>query len=258
MSVVVCIPTMCRARPFLLRSVPQYLQMPFVSAVIITDETGEDIAALKEDLPAEVVNNTKLHLVCNPTRLGPFANKRRAVELAPAGSWVALIDSDNFAPAETYFQPWLAAAPHNPNIVYAPGGSTSPLCNGNSISVPLMHNVRLTKSNIKSYMRESSTRRQTFYVLNTGNFIVKREVYLRRLPAEWKKLTTHFEKPKDSAADAAMQAVKMLMTGADIVVLPQMTYEHEIHENSMVVKHGETLSGKQETALIFHLVEKLM
>lgn len=257
MQVVVCIPTMRRAKPFLVRSLPRYLEMDFVSQVIVTDETGEDIDVLRQELPSDVFNHSKLRLIKNAKRLGPFLNKRKVVELAPKDSWVALLDSDNFAPADTFFHPWLALAPHNKSTVYVPGSSTSPLCSGSSISSQKMHATTLTSQNIKSIIQTDDLRRQAFCVLNTGNFIVKRETYLCQCPPGIQHILCRFREPRGSPADAAFQSILLLCSGAILMSTPQMSYEHEVHSGSMCIETNKTSHGQKDLACVFHLLTAL-
>ena len=98
MELTVAIPTMRRWDKFLSKSLPTYLNHPFVKNVLICDETGEDIAAIRA---SEWATNPKLILKQNERRLGIYHNKRQCIELAPT-EWVGVFDSDNFFDANFF------------------------------------------------------------------------------------------------------------------------------------------------------------
>ena len=87
-----CIPTLDRFDDFLSRYLVEYLENEYINEIIITDENGNDIEKINKAFP----NNSKLILIKNDSRLGPFLNKMKACSFAK-NEWIVLMDSDNFA-----------------------------------------------------------------------------------------------------------------------------------------------------------------
>lgn len=96
-GLTVAIPTMNRWDGFLEYSLPEYLANPFIQAVVICDENGNDIRAIQQHIGP----HPKLILRQNEHRLHAYLNKRQCIELAPT-EWVAVLDSDNFFPREFF------------------------------------------------------------------------------------------------------------------------------------------------------------
>ena len=92
-----CIPTMDRYDKYLSRFLKIYLEYENVSEIVITDENGNDIEKILKNFG----QHPKLKLFKNETRLGAFYNKLKVCQKA-SNEWIALIDSDNYAPIE-YF-----------------------------------------------------------------------------------------------------------------------------------------------------------
>ena len=122
------IATCCRFQ-YLSNAVFQYLRNPYVAEVIVTDDCRTDALALDAlaaniSLPADL--RARLILVPNTKRLWPFRNKYAAVAASRPGAWIALLDSDNFAPLETYFAPlfehWAARYNRRPDkaLIFQP------------------------------------------------------------------------------------------------------------------------------------------
>lgn len=87
-----CIPTMNRFDNYLKNNLEKYLQNSLIDEIVISDENGNDIKKIKDYFG----ENRKFKFNINKSRQGPFMNKMICCKLAK-NSWIALIDSDNFA-----------------------------------------------------------------------------------------------------------------------------------------------------------------
>lgn len=219
LPLTVAIPTMRRWEPFLKMFLPTYLNSPQVRHVLISDETGEDIAAI---LASEWALHPKLILNQNPVRLGIYHNKRRCIELAPT-EWVGVFDSDNFFPPE-YFQKleeiWNKG--FNPMHFYACGRGFFVNENGGDVTRPLdlFSGHVLDRSNWNSIFNLQGWN----YLLNDGNWVVNRSV-LAHLPTD--------VLDKDIlAADAIYMVHKFVRAGYSFNIVDGLSYIHTVHKGS--------------------------
>lgn len=93
-----CIPTMNRWE-YLKEYLPKYIANPYISEIVICDETGDDILQIQNHSQSK-----KLKLFQNESKLGAYKNKNKVVSLA-SHEFVCLMDSDNFADID-YFDAW--------------------------------------------------------------------------------------------------------------------------------------------------------
>ncbi len=225
MELTVAIPTMRRWK-FLQNSLPQYLNHPFIQAVVICDETGEDIDAITE---AGWNRHPKLTLHRNPKRLGIYYNKRKCIEVAPT-EWVAVLDSDNFFDAK--FFDTLEAIWKNEgalsNHFYASG-------NGLFINEKKeSHNplsgfggIQLTRDT----WNEIFDRPRWNYMLNDGNWIVHRSA-LEALP-------TDVRDEDILATDAIFMARQFVKHGYTYDIRDELSYIHPVHSESSWILQGD-------------------
>lgn len=92
--------------------IPRYLKEPFINEIVISDDfNSNDAQTLRDWLPTSGISphDQARVSIYNDTgaRLGSFQNKVRAIALAKY-SWIALIDSDNFATSAHYWGPLIA------------------------------------------------------------------------------------------------------------------------------------------------------
>jgi hypothetical protein len=107
---------MDRFDKFLSRYLPKYLANEYINEIIITDENGNDVEKIKCAFP-----DSKLVLIKNERRLGPFLNKLKACSFAK-NEWIVLMDSDNFANID-YFEiakNYIQHLGEQKNIILAP------------------------------------------------------------------------------------------------------------------------------------------
>ena len=220
MELTVAIPTMRRWDKFLSKSLPTYLNHPFVKNVLICDETGEDIAAIRA---SEWANHPKLILKQNERRLGIYHNKRQCIELAPT-EWVGVFDSDNFFDTHFFDQLealWKAEGA-DPKAFYAPGNGLfvnedrSPPTN----PIGAFAGTKITLGTWNDIFNLP----QWNYMLNDGNWIVPRSV-LSLLPTDVKNEDV-------LATDAIYMARLFVKGGYTYDIRTELQYIHVVHKGS--------------------------
>jgi hypothetical protein len=213
-----CIPTMNRWQ-FLKESLPKYLTNPYISEIIICDETGLDIEKI-----ANTFQDPKLKLYKNDVILGAFFNKRRCVSLA-TNEFVCLMDSDNYAPKE-YFDAWLKylnGVEPDLNTIYSPS-KTFPQHNHPGHNFTILNNTIITKDTFKYYWKKYSC---VIGLYNTGNYILSKTLMSKGEPSD-------FSIAYQSKALDVMYQNYLLWTQADckFIVVPDMEYDHTLHDGS--------------------------
>lgn len=223
MSISVCIPTM-RRFDFLRESIPKYLENPHITELIITDETGDDYAAI-----TSAFAHPKLRIYQNERRLGAIANKQRAASYATC-DYVAILDSDNFADIP-YFEAFKAYVSSN-------------VCSDATVFAPCF---AMPNFNYERFIGKQLDRRtlHMYYpdinsCLNTMNMIVRRTflaTYKLMEDAPWCV-------DADGAHDALYFSLSSIFAkNATFVVVPGMVYEHRVHGGSWYMESVERSRG---------------
>lgn len=156
-------------------------------------------------------------LVMHPDNVGCYRNKRRAVQ-ACANAWVILLDSDN-AISEGYLDALDRYAPHDTRVLYCPTFARP------AFDYREYTGLIVDKHNVAAYV----DRPRFLTALNTGNFLVHRETYLK----------VHNDKFDPLAADSLYFCVRWLERGGLITFVPNLEYEHALSADSNYVKHAE-------------------
>lgn len=215
----VAIPTMNRFS-FLHKSLPPMLENPMITAIVICDETGEDIRQLERQPWGK---HPKLRLHTNPKRLGIYHNKRKCMEVSPT-DWVALLDSDNIFPEDFFetIQDLWSTQGANPTQIYASGQVTRVfLKTGESEDrTEQFSGLTISKTNWNSIL----TMRGWNFLLNDGNWIGHRS-----LLTAWPS-TIPDEKVR--AIDAILVLKTFIQTGFSYVIVPGLRYIHTVHDGS--------------------------
>jgi hypothetical protein len=237
-TLTVCIATM-RRFAYLQHSLPLYLTMPCIDKVIVCDETGEDVRAIKKEPWS---TDPKLELHVNKQRLGALANKAKCVSLAQG--WVALIDSDNFAPYEMYFKPWVDymlrwSYEQIRHVIFMPAKSSTPEGAPVERHIDLSKFEQLDMTNVGTAVHRFNS---AFSLLNNGNFIVHADVY--NVPFTNPKLAQIAKDNPFTPWDAALKVLQLLKRGNVLGVMPFMSYEHAVHGDSLFAQEGDTRESK--------------
>jgi hypothetical protein len=215
-----CIPTMDRFDSFLKGYLEKYIDVELIDEIIITDETGNDVEKIKQCYP----DNSKLILVKNQTRLGPFLNKLKACKLAK-NEWIVLMDSDNFAD-KNYFlvakkyideninnQKNVILAPYfaKPNFNFSP-------CSG----------LILNKHSLKERYNSDKVR-SNITVMNTGNYVINKYLIDNlNIDNEVDNI------PQSSSCDVIyFNTLLFEQLDLNLHVVPGLEYTHVIHSGSV-------------------------
>lgn len=222
-----CIPTFNRWE-FLEKNLPEYISNPYIDEIIISDENGADIEKIRSSF-----SDSKLKLFSNLSTLGAFLNKRQAVSHA-SNPWVCLIDSDNFAPL-SYFEAWYKYIETNPaqsNIIYAPS-FTNPQTNHPGFDYRHLMNDTFTLETTWGIFGKKHVET----MLNTGNYIFNKEFYMKTDGAD--RFSGYI--PKCLAVDVLFKNYLMLRSGARIQLVPNMSYNHIVHDGSYFMETHKTI-----------------
>ena len=224
-----CIPTMNRWS-FLKESLPKYVTNPYIDEIIVCDETGEDAEKIRAVFP-------EVKIYVNTQRLGAFWNKHEVVSKATC-PWVALLDSDNYAPP-AYFEAWLAQRPHDPHVVYCPS-RTLPTSNHGGFNYLPWLNHPLMKGNMPSVPHPLLVDMW----LNTGNYIVARSTYLGCYDPAYEGLTHDDLR----ALEAKVRTWFLIKAGATLRLIQGMEYVHAVHDGSL---YTTTPSHMRDKAVLY-------
>ena len=223
----VAISTCCRFK-WLAQSIPTYLRNPLVKEVVVTDDCRSDVPALN----ALILHNAsftapelaKLVLVANPARLYPFRNKIAAVSHAVRSEWVAVLDSDNYAPLDSYFEVlfryWQDREGGRPKH----GSIFSP---DRWLSARARRDQPYYTTDAAGF-REACT--QEAILLNAGNQVVHRATALHA----WQKVasTRYGYTAGLEGHESVLLNSLMLSAGSRLQVVKGMTYNHRMTEDS--------------------------
>jgi hypothetical protein len=222
-ELTVAIPTMRRWKGFLEKSLPQFLMNDYVSKVLVCDETGEDIKAIKA---SRWFTHPKLLLHQNEHRLGMYANKRKCVELSPT-NWVAVLDSDNIFPDvffEALFETWMDEGSQLKTI-YAASEIVRIFLKTGESEERTRHfaGMRITRSNWNQVLSMKGWN----FLLNDGNWVAHKSI-----------LDTWPPVPEEQvrATDSIRIARNAVKAGCTYYVVPGMRYIHTVHDDSEWIK----------------------
>ena len=221
---------------FLKINLPKYLENSYINEIVISDENGADAAKIRDTF-----TDPKIKIYTNTVRLGAFRNKEEVVRLA-SNDWVVLMDSDNFAPI-SYFEHWAKCVIESniqENIVYAPS-RTIPTSNHSGFDYRSFIGKELTKDTYRSL----TSNKMLECVINTGNYIVNKDFYLRAIDPAYKSI---YE--QNIGLDVKLKTYFHLANGAVFVFPAGMEYEHIVHPGSLytttahnIPTYGHILDG---------------
>lgn len=235
MKLSLCIATMNRWK-FLSINLPKYLENPYIGEIIISDENGNDAKMIQEN-----IQDSRIKVYINETRLGAFRNKRKAVSYATL-PWVCLMDSDNFAPIE-YFHAWRRVFdPSNISMIYSPS-MTNPTENHPGFNWRHMVDDIFTPTTFKDLYVKHRNNHQ----LAIGNYIFSKEQFMKAEHTGDSNLDT-----RCTALDVQYQNYLLFINGASMRIIHGMIYYHIVHDGSYYINEGAMAAEKE----IFGLFEK--
>lgn len=182
---------------------------PRISEIIIVDDCSE--ITYYDMLAASTLDMEKVRLIRNERNLGMSLNKKRAIELAK-NEWCIVFDSDNVIGPEYLDALELSAGSKSHKTIYCPDFAKPQFdyrkFGGTKIDQPTArHFLGLTGSDL---------------VLNTCNYVVNREEYLR----------VYQNNPQMKGTDTIWFNYLWLSAGNSFYVVPGMEYMHRVHEGS--------------------------
>ncbi len=222
-QLTVAIPTMRRWKGFLEKSLPTFLNNEYVTYVVVCDETGEDVEAIRASRWA---SHPKLRLHRNEQRLGMYANKRRCVEVSPT-EWVAVLDSDNIFPDvffEALFELWKDEGSSS-KTVYAASEIVRVFLKTGESEQRTNHfsGMRINRGNWNQVLKMKAWN----FLLNDGNWVGHKSVL-----EAWPPLPESQVRATDS-----IRILKGLVEkGWTYSIVPGMRYIHTVHDDSEWIK----------------------
>ncbi len=201
-------------------------RLPFIHEIVISVDKSspEDVKKIQTATKAY----KKVKIFVSDTKLFVLKNKMKAVSLCNT-DWVALIDSDNVVSGQ-YFGSWLKE-PHIKDMIYCPERGISVLDYSDFVNVTL--GLGVIAYNFAT--RSKDVTDNLSMLLNTGNYILHRETWLRSLQTE--------ENHDPAAADVYYANYHCLLSGMVLRVVKGMTYHHTVHRGStylQTAKESET------------------
>ena len=196
---------------FLKDSIPKYLDNKYIAEIIICDETGEDY-----DLITTTFNHPKLRVYKNEKRLGCLRNKLNVMSKATC-EYICLFDSDNFV-AENYFEAFNKSI-HKSDI-FLPDKALP-----NFMFTPFV-DVNLDKHTLREILRRYGN--LTLNLLNTMNCIFSKD-----MSDKLQSILNDTDVDNCYAGDSMyILTYAMFICDARISVIPNMSYEHRVHDGS--------------------------
>jgi glycosyltransferase involved in cell wall biosynthesis len=237
MKLSLCIPTMDRW-DFLKINLHNYLENPYIDEIIISDENGNDCREIYNYFG----NNPKIKLYSNSRCLGAYLNKEKSVSHAK-NKWVALIDSDNYAPLSFFSTVYKAIDTNNPNIIYCPW-RTIPQADHAGFDFRHFLGMRITYENVGNAIRMLWGN----ILINTGNYVFHKDMFLSH--------TIPFGLENHAAGiDVEARNYVLLKHGAELRVVKDMEYHHAVHNGSYWMKHENT-DCKENDPIYMNLLHK--
>lgn len=222
-QLTVAIPTMRRWKGFLEKSLSTFLNNDYVTYVVVCDETGDDVEAIRA---SRWGSHPKLRLYTNEQRLGMYANKRRCVELSPT-DWVAVLDSDNIFPDvffEALFELWKDEGASS-KTVYAASEIVRVFLKTGESEQRTNHfsGMRINRGNWNQVLKMKAWN----FLLNDGNWVGHKSVL-----EAWPPLPEN----KVKATDSIRILKGFVEKGWTYAIVPGMRYIHTVHDDSEWIK----------------------
>ena len=159
---------------YLEKALNPFLEDNFVDEIIISDDKSNIINSFYLDYIVRKINNKKIKVFKNNLNLGGFSNKFIAIKKS-SNKFVYLLDSDNYITNKQLEM--IKEFKFAENSIIAP----FKLClfSKKTLLKPVEYNFQnenINRKNIKNIASENSELFDWF--INTGNFIVNRELFL--------------------------------------------------------------------------------
>lgn len=196
---------------FLSKNMEKYLTNDLFQEIVVLDDCSDDYDKLK----TKYGNNDKIKIHRQPQNVGVYRNKVAAMNLA-SSDWICLMDSDNFC-ARDYFDALAAfwrTHGQDENTIYCP-------VRAGPFDYSKWVNTTIDKSNWNRMHEEAGI------LLNTGNYVFHRSIMDK----------LHGSCP--DACDVIYANYVWVKAGCALRVVPNMTYDHVVHDGSVYLKTQE-------------------
>ena len=198
----------------------------FVSEISITDDCSTDAEWEKLNSIISTLDTNKIKVYRNDENLKPFRNKYNAV-MNSTNEWVYLLDSDNHM-LENSIELLKTIPDDDPNMVYSP----QHLCCKNDgfkdYEVVSDYNFKHEEIGIEEtkdilFKKHKWAR----WFVNSGNYVVNRERYLKSLAEPYQDKTTEL-----LHADTAAAYYFLLRNGVKFKVVKGLKHYHRLRKDS--------------------------
>ncbi len=209
----ICIPSYNRTT-LLFEAVESAIHHDLIDEVVISDDCSSP--KIQEEIFTKYINTPKVKLHLNNENLGIARNKKRSVELA-TNDWCIFLDNDNTL-SSNYLEVIYSLKSYDINTIYCPEFASP------NFNYQIFSGKEITKLNIREFRDK-----EMFHVLlNTGNNFFHGQTYLD-VYKDPEKLFT--------AVDTATFNLNWLESGRTLYVVPGLTYNHRIHDDSFFMKN---------------------
>jgi GT2 family glycosyltransferase len=196
--------------------------------VIVDDFSDINIYNKLYELIKVLNTDNKIKLLRNDENLKPFLNKIKAVKSCK-NDWIILLDSDNKI-SDDYVNKVLSINRNN-KTVYIPQLLVREDDKGWDYFD--FRDIDFNKDNIKNILiQESPTSLNAETMLNTGNFFINRDSYIKTIEDSEIDISI-------STNDSLYFSYLWLKNGNIIKVLPDLKYYHYVHDGSWYIKNWE-------------------
>jgi glycosyltransferase involved in cell wall biosynthesis len=186
---------------------------PRIREIIISDDCSKDGSFAQ--MTAAFAGHSKVVVHQNRRNVDCYRNKKQAVELATS-SWVILLDDDNVIKGD-YLDVLFRLQHWEPNVIYCPDWA-QPHFNYTSFSGQFIDRRNVSRLMLALHFKTA---------LNTGNYFVHRESYLKAWDGSVDPIT----------ADSMFHAFNWLKRGGLMYITPGLRYFHRVHEGSHFKRH---------------------
>jgi GT2 family glycosyltransferase len=205
------------------------LNNEYIDEILIVDDFSDiNIYNKLYELIKVLNTDNKIKLLRNDENLKPFLNKIKAVKSCK-NDWIILLDSDNKI-SDDYVNKVLSINRNN-NTVYIPQLLVREDNKGWDYFD--FRDIDFNKDNIKNILiQESPTSLNAETMLNTGNFFINRDSYIKTIEDSEIDISI-------STNDSLYFSYLWLKNGNIIKVLPDLKYYHYVHDGSWYIKNWE-------------------
>jgi glycosyltransferase involved in cell wall biosynthesis len=206
------ITTYNRFDTFLKENIIKYLENPYISEIIISDDCSDDYDKL-----INYFDNSKIKIIKQEKNIGALRNKISACTYA-TNNWICLMDSDNFADIN-YFEAlinyWKSIEP-NETIIYCPSKA--------------MPSFDFTEY-INTYVDKNNFNNTNECLLNDGNHVFHKNILNHLLPILENDINPY-------AVDVKFMVYNWLKNDIKMTIIQDMIYYHAMHNESLYIQNA--------------------